>query len=88
MAEGLRWVVRVGLIWGLTVCCVSPRSGDDLPNGLAAVRNRHGAARGVAQVACNLWGPQAVEAFRVLRWVLSRLRALTLPALGVFGRAG
>ena len=62
-------MVRVGLIWGLTVCCVSPRSGDDLPNGLAAVRNRHGAARGVAQVACNLWGPQAVEALHVLRWV-------------------
>ena len=42
----------------------------------------------VAQFACNLWGPKAMDAFRVLRRVLSQLRALTLPALEVFGRTG
>ena len=61
---------------------------DHVQNANVGSPNLNSDFRGVAQVACNLWGPQAVEAFRVLRWVLSRLRALTLPALGVFGRAG
>lgn len=36
---------------------------------------------GVAQVACNLWGPQAVEAFGELRDIL-KLNVATQPYFG------